>query len=150
MLHEREVHNTIQCESWRVNSLILLEELDVQLQKKIKKTKGKDSPSGGEKKQNYGLCSEAHIFHDYLEEKFQSHTVEQSTRKTQRKNNSISSCRQRRGFDTHNFMLPRPSRKLMGKDTAWFWPELEDTHPSRTTVLLLPLTKWPLLRWLIS
>ena len=53
--------------------------------KKILKTKGKDSPSGGKKKQNYGLRSEAHIFHDYLEEKFQSHIIEQSTRKTQRK-----------------------------------------------------------------
>ena len=41
-LHETEVHNTIQREGLKVNSLILLkEELDLQIQKKKKTTQGR-------------------------------------------------------------------------------------------------------------
>lgn len=107
MLHETEVYNTIQCEGLRVNSLILLkEELDVQLQKKKKKLREKIVLVGEKRSKTMDFVVKHTFFHDYLKEKFQTHIVEQSTRKTQRKNNSISSCRQRRVFDTHNFMLP--------------------------------------------
>lgn len=66
-LHETEVHNTIQREGLKVNSLILLkEELDLQIQKKKKKkqSKGEDSPSGGERSKAMDFVVKPTFFHD--------------------------------------------------------------------------------------
>ena len=67
MLHEKEVHKTIQCEGLRVSTLILLtEELILQLQKKLEQ-------SWSEEKQNYGFCSEIHsTITDYQQEGLES------------------------------------------------------------------------------
>ena len=60
MLHETEVHSTIQCEGLRVNSLILLkEELDLQLQKKLS-----EKIVGGKRSKAMDFIVKHTFFHD--------------------------------------------------------------------------------------